>query len=347
MGQTLTKPVTDTHSSSVSNEFVKVSTSCMQGWRTDMEDCHTVLLSLPDDESTCFFAVYDGHGGAGVAQYAGTHLHQKITSHPAYKNGYMEDAIKQAFLEIDQDMLNDEKMKNELSGSTATVVLIKDGTIYCGNAGDSRAVACIKGQVEELSFDHKPGMELERNRILAAGGWIEFNRVNGSLALSRALGDFVFKNNATKRPEEQIVTAYPDVIVKPLTPDHEFIVLACDGIWEVLNNEYVVDFIRTRIAQEIEPEQICEQLMATCLAPHCDMDGLGCDNMTVVLVCFLQGGTYQDLAVRCSQTINDTGNLTSPSEFPLQQSSQNECIRRITLPTDNSSDSNNYNINQP
>lgn len=301
MGQTLTEPVTVKESSTVSNEFVKVGASCMQGWRVNMEDCHTVLLSLPDDKSACFFAVYDGHGGAKVAQYAGSHVHKKISCHPAYRRGDLEEAIKEGFLEVDQDMLRDENMRDELAGSTAVIVLIKDGKIYCGNIGDSRAIASKRGHVEELSFDHKPTVKSESDRILAAGGWVELNRVNGNLALSRALGDFVFKKNEKKRPEEQIVTAYPDVVTKSITPDHEFIILACDGIWDVLSNEEVVDFIRSRVAKGIEPEEICEQLMSTCLAPDCQMGGLGCDNMTVVLVCLLQGGTYEDLAAKCAQ----------------------------------------------
>ena len=112
----------------------------------------------------------------------------------------------------------------------------------------------MRGRVQNLSYDHKPNNELETKRILAAGGWVEFNRVNGNLALSRALGDFVFKKNDSKRAEEQIVTAYPDVDIKTLTSDHEFMILACDGIWDVLSNEEVLEFVRTRIAQLIPPE---------------------------------------------------------------------------------------------
>lgn len=75
-----------------------------------------------------------------------------------------------------------------------------------GNVGDSRAIASVGGKVEELSNDHKPSLASEQRRITAAGGWVELNRVNGNLALSRALGDFVFKKNELKCPEEQIVT---------------------------------------------------------------------------------------------------------------------------------------------
>ncbi|CAH3199351.1 unnamed protein product, partial [Porites evermanni] len=97
-------------------------------------------------------------------------------------------------------------MKDEMAGTTAVVVILKNQKIYCGNVGDSRAIASKKGAVEQLSYDHKPSNDDETRRIIAAGGWVEFNRVNGNLALSRALGDFCFKKNDKKSAEEQIVT---------------------------------------------------------------------------------------------------------------------------------------------
>jgi protein phosphatase 2C family protein 2/3 len=197
-------------------------------------------------------------------------------------------------------MLSDPEMRDELAGTTAICVLIKDNKLFCGNVGDSRAVACVNGRADALSLDHKPSNELETKRIVAAGGWVEFNRVNGNLALSRALGDFVFKRNDKKNALEQIVTAYPDVQTRDLSDDLEFIVLACDGIWDVMTNEEVVDFIRCRIAAKMEPPTICEELMTRCLAPDCQMGGLGCDNMTVVLVCYVNGKPYDELCSRCA-----------------------------------------------
>lgn len=103
--------------------------------------------------------------------------------------------------------------------------------------GDSRVIASVNGAVQVLSLDHKPCNDTERERIQAAGGWVEFNRVNGNLALSRALGDFVFKRNSQKVPQEQIVTAFPDIEVRKVTEDWEFLLMACDGIWDVMTNE--------------------------------------------------------------------------------------------------------------
>ncbi|VDM41548.1 unnamed protein product [Toxocara canis] len=301
MGQTLSEPVTTKETASCANSFYKIGSSCMQGWRINMEDAHTHLLAVPDDNKAAFFAVYDGHGGAKVSQYAGTHLHKTIATNSLYSEGKIEEAIKEGFMSLDEKMKNDEEMREDMSGTTAVVVIIKNKKIYCGNVGDSRAVACVSGVAEPLSFDHKPANEAEARRIVAAGGWVEFNRVNGNLALSRALGDFAFKKNEHKTPEEQIVTAYPDVTVRDLTYDHEFIVLACDGIWDVMSNQEVVDFCRDRLAVGREPETICEELLSRCLAPDCQMGGLGCDNMTVVLVCLLQDDSPEAYQAKCSR----------------------------------------------
>lgn len=146
------------------------------------------------------------------------------------------------------------------SGSTAIVLLIREGKMYIANVGDSRAVACWAGRTDPLSFDHKPSNELEAKRIQAAGGWVEFNRVNGNLALSRALGDFVFKRNDDKSVEDQIVTALPDIEVRTISEELEFVVLACDGIWDVMSNTEVVSFIRTRIAAKMEPAIVSTNL---------------------------------------------------------------------------------------
>ena len=112
----------------------------------------------------------------------------------------------QAFLDIDKAMLNDDDLKEQMAGSTAISCMIKDKKLYCANAGDSRAVACKNGQLVLLSNDHKPNNKEETERIYNAGGWVEFNRVNGNLALSRALGDFIFKRNHKMSAEQQIVT---------------------------------------------------------------------------------------------------------------------------------------------
>lgn len=229
-----------------------------------------------------------------MAQHAGNHLHKFILQRQEYKDGNFVTALKQGFLEFDEAMQKDELMRDELAGTTAISVLIKDKKLYCANVGDSRAVASVKGATEPLSEDHKPNNPEESTRIAKAGGWVEYNRVNGNLALSRALGDFVFKRNTSMKAEEQMVIALPDVETKTINEDWEFIILACDGIWDVVTNDEAVEFVRRRIGLGLEPEVICEELMGSCLAPDCQMGGLGCDNMTVIIVCLLNGKTYAE-----------------------------------------------------
>ncbi|CAJ0597206.1 unnamed protein product [Cylicocyclus nassatus] len=302
MGQTLSEPVTTKESASCVNELFTVGSSCMQGWRINMEDAHTHLLSLPDDPRCAFFAVYDGHGGPKASQFAGINLHKQILQQADYAKGNLPEALRKGFLALDEQMRSDDEMRDDVSGATAVVVLVKDDVIHCANVGDSRAVVSVCGEARPLSYDHKPANEKEAKRILAAGGWVEFNRVNGNLALSRALGDFVFKRNESIPPEEQIVTAYPDVISENITDDHEFIVLACDGIWDVLSNQEVVDFVRERLAEHRDPQTICEELLTRCLAPDAQMGGVGCDNMTVVIVGLLQKQSFEHLVTKCART---------------------------------------------
>uniref|UniRef100_A0A182MGN0 protein-serine/threonine phosphatase n=1 Tax=Anopheles culicifacies TaxID=139723 RepID=A0A182MGN0_9DIPT len=302
MGQSLSEPETSKQSAFCQNDYYKVGSSCMQGWRMHMEDSHTHILSLPDDPGTSFFAVYDGHGGAKVAEYAGKHLHKYITRRPEYGSD-VKHALQQGFLDLDEAMLNNEALREQMSGSTAVVVLIKDNRLYCANAGDSRAIACVDGHLDVLSFDHKPTNEKERERISSAGGYVEYNRVNGYLALSRALGDFGLKRNTEILPSEQMVTAYPDVEEREVTESWDFLVIACDGIWDVLSSQAVLEFVQAEIAQGIYPQQICENLMMRCLAPDCQMGGIGGDNMTVIVVCFLHGQPYEELINRCKEGI--------------------------------------------
>ncbi|XP_020570654.1 probable protein phosphatase 2C 60 [Phalaenopsis equestris] len=169
------------------------------------------------------------------------------------------------------------------SGSTACVAIIRHNQLVVANAGDSRCVISRKGQAFNLSRDHKPELEAERDRILKAGGFIHAGRVNGSLNLARAIGDMEFKQNKFLPAEKQIVSAYPDVNIVELSNDDEFIVLACDGIWDCMTSQQLVDFVQEHINTESRLSAVCEKVFDRCLAPSTAV-GEGCDNMTMILV---------------------------------------------------------------
>lgn len=122
-----------------------------------------------------------------------------LTNLPSYKSKNYRLALEESFMKIDEQMLSDAGKKElgpNTSGCTATVALITPTEIYCCNAGDSRTVYSKNKQAIELSKDHKPDDPEESRRIYAANGFVEESRVNGMLALSRALGDFEYKTNS-------------------------------------------------------------------------------------------------------------------------------------------------------
>jgi len=150
-----------------------------------------------------------------------------------------------------------------------------------------------------------PQNEGEKARIQAAGGFVDFGRVNGNLALSRAIGDFEFKKSADLPPEQQIVTAFPDVMIHQLCEDDEFLVIACDGIWDCQSSQAVIEFVRRGIVAKQELSAICENMMDNCLASNSDTGGVGCDNMTMIVIGLLQGKTkeqwYKDISARVAE----------------------------------------------
>ena len=111
------------------------------------------------------------------------------------------------------------------------VVLISDEKIYIANAGDSSAWLYTKdGLAKPLTKEHKPDDELEKKRILNAGGWVSEGRVNDNLNLSRAIGDLEYKKNSSLSPSEQIITALPDIKVVNRNNQQNFLLMGCDGI---------------------------------------------------------------------------------------------------------------------
>lgn len=167
-------------------------------------------------------------------------------------------------------------------GSTACVAIIRNDQLVVANAGDSRCVISRKGQAHDLSRDHKPELQSEKERIENAGGYIVAGRVNGSLNLTRAIGDMEMKENKLLPAEKQTVSAEPEVNTVTLSEDDEFIVLACDGIWDCMSSQQVVDFVHEKLKTEDSLSAVCEKLLDRCLAP--ESGGEGCDNMTMILV---------------------------------------------------------------
>ncbi|XP_076805049.1 protein phosphatase 1G-like [Clavelina lepadiformis] len=216
------------------------------------------------------------------------------------------------------------------SGTTAVVALLHGFQLHVANAGDSRCVLCRKdGKAFDMSDDHKPEDETELSRIKAAGGHVNLQgRVNGGLNLSRAIGDHCYKTNKDLPLEEQMISAMPDVRSVVLDPDDEFMVLACDGVWNVFTSQEVVDFVRDRLnsqesnkneqeliesCEKVKLSEICEELFDKCLAPDTMGDGTGCDNMTCLIIKFnkdwlKKNATKPDAVVQSDKVLKKSEN---------------------------------------
>lgn len=116
--------------------------------------------------------------------------------------------------------------------------------IICANVGDSRCVVGTTEATISMTDDHKPNNEEEKQRIEKAGGFVMWDRVNGELAMSRALGDFRYKTDERLTDKEYLVICYPDVstYVRTRAAD-QLMVLACDGVWDVMSNAESISFL--------------------------------------------------------------------------------------------------------
>jgi len=294
-----------------------------------MEDAHICLQAVGSGDwaSVGLFGVLDGHGGEQVAKFCERHLPEELCSLPLALSGgssslasSLATALTCTFHRMDdllrdQDatgaelraltnppmqvpgrpQLSDRQVDPNHVGCTAVVCAITKDLLVVANAGDSRAVLCRAGVAVPLSEDHKPNHPTETNRIEAAGGYVEFcgpgqYRVNGNLNLSRALGDLEYKQDQKLGPEKQIISATPDVQIESRSNEDEFLVLCCDGVWDVKSNQEVVDFIRSRLSASRQSDptamrEALEALLDDCVSPDLKLTrGLGGDNMTAVIV---------------------------------------------------------------
>jgi len=286
----------------------------MQGWRKSQEDAHIAHFIGAD---VAIFGVFDGHGGKEVSLFVKDVFCEEIQKLPEFKRQDYGAALKENFKRMDELLLTEEgnnKLKEiqqkcgtpdpfsqitegqsiaSFTGCTATVVLISKDHIYCANAGDSRTVlGRSKGQkmCEPLSDDHKPENPGERARIEAAGGFVEENRVNGSLNLSRSMGDFEYKSKKELKYNEQQVIVDPEIKKVARQANDQFIMMACDGIWDCVTSEEGIQQMREALGKrrQTEPISSCieglfDRIIATDILAS---QGVGTDNMTCILVEF-------------------------------------------------------------
>ncbi|KAH7436501.1 hypothetical protein KP509_05G022800 [Ceratopteris richardii] len=196
-----------------------------KGRKDLMEDFSTASTYLSGDIKQAFFGVFDGHGGKYAAEYAANNLDRHVSAvlSNMASSPCIEDAMRTAYTNADIEFLN----QHVSSGTCAVSVLVKEGEMVVANAGDCKAVLCRDGKAESLSIIHRASNEKERQRVEDLGGIVDcYNgiwRVQGTLAVTRALGDANLK---------RWISAEPAIKRIGITDDCEFLILASDGLWD-------------------------------------------------------------------------------------------------------------------
>lgn len=264
-----------------------------------------------DRPSVCLFGIFDGHSGTACSNYLKTNLQSLISKErDVFYGATSEDvceALCRVFLAADTAFANaffaaNKKYGDRSSvaiptpGSTACIGILNEDKLYVANVGDSRAVL---GRVNnpdlsvfhvDLSKDHKPSRSSETMRILSAGGSVQASHISsnkclvsvgplrvwpGGLSVSRGIGDFSLKAN--KELEKQgvrgdLISPYPEIRYTTTSICDQFLVIACDGVYDVLSSEEVVKFIYANrpVIMIDEMKTVIEYNTGTVVSPHVD-----------------------------------------------------------------------------
>jgi serine/threonine protein phosphatase PrpC len=217
----------------------------LQGKREYMEDKYIAIEGFFGDYD--LYAVFDGHGGDNVSEFCRENfapmLYQELL-----ENNDIGKALYATFLKVDDKL---DVPASYMTGSTCLVILKNTNHMWVANCGDSRAIMNSNKNSIALTKDHKP-LDEERKRIIDLGGHVIQTsggiwRVSGELSLSRALGD--------KRLRPYVIPN-PDVFKIELSSSNKFIVIGTDGLWDVMNNDKVVEIISAEYKNTTLSDQV-------------------------------------------------------------------------------------------
>ncbi|GAB4822197.1 hypothetical protein N2152v2_009243 [Parachlorella kessleri] len=267
-----------------------------------------------------YAAVYDGHNGDSAAKYLTEHLHKvledSVGGNGAIASSELQGMLADTFLKADAQLLawlrEQAAAEDANSGSCATAAVLAGKTLVVANVGDSRAVLCRGGQAEVLTTQHRVhGQEdvvkSETQRVEQVGGWVDDGRVCGVLAVSRAFGDPEFKGPgldqllqrgvqdglwdrefaSSRQLTGDPVIVEPDLAAVTLEDEDEFLVLATDGLWDVMDSQDVVSLARTSLRKGQTAQEVADKLAQVALKRYT------ADNVAVVVVKLKELGAEQ------------------------------------------------------
>ncbi|XP_054466663.1 protein phosphatase 1F [Anoplopoma fimbria] len=275
------------------SRFLCCSVHAIKNTRRKMEDKHLALaefnqlFGIQSGADCAYYAVFDGHGGLDAATYAATHLHVALSKQETLQSD-TATAFKTAFKHTDDMFRGKAKRERLRSGTTGVAVLIQEQELSVAWLGDSQAILVRKGQAITLMDPHKPDREDEKQRIEDLGGCITFMgcwRVNGTYAVSRAIGDF---------DQKPYVSGDADCSTTQLLGDEDYVLLACDGFFDAVKPSEVPHLVLDALQPSVDPEgggdapleqsedtvglRVAQQLVA-----HAKAAGSS-DNITVMVV---------------------------------------------------------------
>ncbi|SCU80412.1 LAME_0B03026g1_1 [Lachancea meyersii CBS 8951] len=219
-------------------------------FRKTMEDVHTYVENFASRLDWGYFGVFDGHAGSQASKWCGSHLHAVLEKDiMSDESRDVREVLNDAFSYADEH-INASLGGN--SGCTAAVGVLRwevpdnasnkkieldqhKRMLYTANVGDTRIVLCRNGHSVRLTYDHKASDILEMQRVEAAGGLVMRSRVNGMLAVTRSLGDKFF---------DSLVVGKPFTTSVEITTTDQFLIIACDGLWDVIEDQEACDIIK-------------------------------------------------------------------------------------------------------
>jgi len=236
-------------------------------YRQSMEDIGVMLPDFIPEKKYSLFGIFDGHGGNDVVKYIKNRLPEIIKTNITKNNNYdsIENNLTSSFHKIDEEL---KFYDSEHTGSTATILLFQDNIVYCANVGDSTAFIVYDNFIKKISIDHKCTDPKEEERILLSGGKITKNRVMGQLVLSRCLGDLYCKKYG--------VSNIPDISVNKLEGNVKYVVVASDGVWDVVKENELLQLSKNRK----NAEGFCKDLVKLAI----DKDTK--DNVSCIVISF-------------------------------------------------------------
>ncbi|CAN1295001.1 Probable protein phosphatase 2C 77 [Linum perenne] len=219
-----------------------------KGRREVMEDGYGVVVVKLIMYMQAFFTVIDGHGGREAMEYVAENLGKNIVKAMEGDEEdvvVVEEAIRKGYLVTDTQFLS----QGIRSGACAASVVLKNGELHIGNVGDCRVVLSRNGVATPLTVDHRLNCrDDERLRIQNSGGYVHCGRVQGSLAVSRAIGDIHLK---------EWVISEPEISKIELSPDCQFLIMASDGLWDKVNEQEAVD----EVSRHYSVMESCKKLL--------------------------------------------------------------------------------------